>query len=83
MAVPDEVDKQIRHLLAAAEMLSRISDEPGDEQQGTRDVHAIVSALTHASKFERWARRRVRDAMDELEDQNIQAAGTGDGGRRR
>lgn len=84
MPVPSEVAKQIAHLRAAIEMLSRISDEPGDEQQGTRDARAIISALTHVGHVERWARRIVRGAMDELADQDMAAAAAirSRGGRR-
>lgn len=83
MPVPSEVAKQIAHLRAAIEMLSRIDAVPRDEQQGTRDARTIISALTHVGHVERWARRIVREVLDEMSDLDAAKAAAGRGGRGR
>jgi hypothetical protein len=79
MAVPHEVERHAQNLDAAATLLRRISDEPGSAEQALLDARTIMSVLAKVSATERWARRISQDILDDLCDQDIEAAA---GGRR-
>ena len=83
MAADHTIERHARNLEAAAVQLRRIGTGGASQEEQTRlDLRAVIGVLAKTSETERWARRLVQDALDEMSDLDAADAAEGRGGRR-
>jgi len=70
---PREIQQNAALLEAAATLLRRVPRLLTDDD-GRPAAKTLVSALAKVTNAERWLRREVTDVLDEMQDQQIEAA---------